>query len=295
MPGAGYNGSLPDEPLAESAPLMYEMALQHCLPDSESGESCHYYHAAWQFLRALGLVKKLGGQSQFVVEVLSQLAAAGSSSRVLIAAAADYSMAAHVIHAYRASELALTLVDRCKTPLVMTSWYGSRVGLPITLVQDDLLAYESAAPCDIVVTSSLLANFSGDERMELFRGFWQLLRPGGKLVFTNQIDREAGSVWAFDESSVVKLGAAARQAALNSAEKYGFDADVVEAVALEYGRRRRTYPTPSAAELLAALPGAGFTIDRFDVVDEGGRPGAQILGPSMDEARRDARVVAVRA
>ena len=286
--------SLPDEPLAESAPLTYQAAQELCLADAESGGSCRYYHGAWQFLRALGLIKKLGGQAPFIVNVLADLAADGGWPRVMVAGAADYSMAAHVYHAYEDSELQLTLVDRCKTPLAMNDWYSTRIGRPITLIHEDLLAYESAEPYDVAVTSSLLGNFSAEQQAGLFQGFARLLRPGGKLIFTNQVDNKPVPIWSFEDDAVRQLGRTARNLAVDSVERFGFDPDLVEEVALEYGRRRRIHPTPLRAELQQRLEDAGLKIERFDILQEGGAFGVQIAGPSMDEARYDARVVAVR-
>jgi hypothetical protein len=284
----------PDEPLRESAPLMYRFAMQRCAQSNNGWPRCDYYHGAWQFLRALGLVKKAGGHSTFLLGSLADAAATGQYPRVLIAGAADYSLAAHVYSAYRGFELDLTLVDRCPTPLEITRWYADRENAGLELVQCDLLAHRPGAAHDLIVTSSLLGNFAPDARPALFRALGAMLRPGGKLITTSQVDRDSGLFWSFSDDQAEALATRARARALETSEQYGFDPDVVESLAREYGLSRRIYRTPTAAELQEDLTSAGFYLERFDLVHEPGGSPDPVTGPSMDEARKDALVVASR-
>src|SRR5262249_59263179 len=56
-----------------------------------------------------------------------------------------------------------------------------------------LLAYESPAPFDVVLTNSFLGYFDADGRRRLVRVWHRLLRPGGKAVFTNRLRSGANS------------------------------------------------------------------------------------------------------
>ncbi len=78
-PADGLPGSslAPEEPLIESAPLMHEMALRLCTPDRLTGDSCFPYHAAWQYLRHLDLIKTLGGHASFFLDGFRALASEG--------------------------------------------------------------------------------------------------------------------------------------------------------------------------------------------------------------------------
>jgi hypothetical protein len=90
-----------DEPLFESAPLAHAAARTLCRSDGDAGTSCAWYHGAWQYFRALGIVTAPTVHARGLTEALRALARGGSHSRVLVSGAADYSLLAHVLHAYR--------------------------------------------------------------------------------------------------------------------------------------------------------------------------------------------------
>ena len=279
--------ALPKEPLQESAALMHEMALSLCEPD------CVYYHSAWQYLRALGLFSTLGGQAEFFVNALTSLAARGEWPRVLVAGTADYSMPAHVYHAYLnvGAQIKLTVLDRCRAPLSISSWYAERIGQPIEVVQQDLLRPDFQEKYDVIVTSSLLGSFDDAARIHLLGALATRLRTGGKLILANAVAAMPMPARGFDEAAAARLASRARLKASEEADALGFDPEIVEKLALEYARGRKTQGPPSADGLSGLVTGAGFEIDN---VDEVGNREVALKEPTVSRGGLAVRLVATK-
>ncbi len=282
--------SLPDEPLRASAALMHETALNLCEPE------CLYYHSAWQYLRALGIFSTLGNRAVFFVDALSSLALEGKRPRVLVAGSADYSMPAHVFHAYLNSgaSLDLTVLDRCQTPLSISRWYAERIGQPIELVQQDLLKPDFEHPYDVIVSSFLLGNFAAEDRGPLFSSLGQRLRTGGKLIVANAVRETPPEPSFFEEAAALEFSSRARLQAVEQADSFGFDPEVVATLALEYARQRRTPGAPSAEGLISLIKENGFEIARFDHVAGSVNPKVPLKGATIAQGSHSALIVATK-
>jgi hypothetical protein len=70
----------------------------------------------------MGLAPTSGGA--FFVDTIRGLAASGRRPDVRVSGCADYSVPAHVLHAYglAGAPVRLTALDRCETPLYLTRW-----------------------------------------------------------------------------------------------------------------------------------------------------------------------------
>jgi SAM-dependent methyltransferase len=113
---------------------------------------------------------------------------------VLVSGSADYSMPAHALWAYRAeaAPLQLVVVDRCETPLALSRWYAEPTkaaihGTTLSTQRADILDHEGAEPVDVIFTNSFLGSFAPEQRPRLAAAWRRLLRPGGRLVFTNRL------------------------------------------------------------------------------------------------------------
>jgi len=87
-----------DEPVLESAPLARRLAAEMCGRDPDTGESCAWNHGFWQYLRALELVTTPAHHADCFKRGFDQVDA--RAPRVLISAAADYSMLVQVLRAW---------------------------------------------------------------------------------------------------------------------------------------------------------------------------------------------------
>lgn len=287
-----------EEPLAESAPLSHRLALAHCRPLFAMGEACAWYHGFWQDLRLMGLAKTCGGQAEFLVETLLGLTRAAESSRVLISGSADYSMPALAISAYQSegAALQLTVVDRCETPLALSRWYAKRREAAIITRCRDILDDDAPEPVDVVFTNSFLGSFDPASRPRLMAAWRRLLRPGGKLVFTNRLRPHAGAeAIGFDAGQARGFAEAARREAERRRTTLGLDPDEAARRAQAYAERYRSYPVRSLDEIARLLGQGGFAVDLLDVATHPGREGtAAVSGPSTAERAEYARVIATR-
>jgi hypothetical protein len=187
------------EPLSVSAALARQWACESCVVDAQ-GHRCDGYHGLWQTLRLVGLGATLGGHADTYVQAMQDIARewnptiAPAPRRLLISGCADYSMLAHVLHAFaQQAPPHITVLDICPTPVRLNGWYAQRVGLDIELVCADLLQHQPDAPYDLVVTSSLLGFFSPDDRSRLFAAYARMMHPGASLVFSNRLRPEPES------------------------------------------------------------------------------------------------------
>jgi SAM-dependent methyltransferase len=298
----GHPGATPEEPLAESAPLARELAATHCRPLPSLAGGCAWYHGFWQDLRRLGIAKTSGGQGAFLVDTLRSLARAGESPRVLVSGSADYSMPAHALAAYRAegARLQLTVVDRCETPLALCRWYASREeaarhGAALSTYRADILAHVGPEPVDVVFTNSFLGSFAPADRPRLAAAWHRLLRPGGRLAFTNRLRPGAGTgPLGFEAEQARGFVEAARREAAARRDALGLDPEETAQRAQAYAERYRSHPVRSADEIAELLDRGGFSVDRLEVTTNPGRPGGAVSGPSTAERADYARVLATR-
>jgi SAM-dependent methyltransferase len=282
--------------LVESAPLAHRTAGELCAIDPATGDSCAWYHGFWQYLRAMRLTPTLGDQGDFLMETLGPLARSGDHARVFVSGCADYSLPAHVLHAYERERapLTLTVVDRCETPLFLTRWYAERRGGRVATTRRDLLEYVGPASVDVIVANSFLGYFDPDGRARLYAAWARLLRPGGILVCSNRLRlaAEPGLV-GFTPTQADAFVAAARAEAERWVSVFGFDLEEVTAWARAYAERFRSHPVRSADELATDLQAAGFDLGPFGVAtvpgDTGGGP---LAAPSVSGAAVQLRVVA---
>lgn len=278
------------EPLADSAPLAWRWAAQHCVADTR-GDSCASYHGLWQYLRLMQLGPALGGHAMEYLRAMTELALvwenhrSGAARRLLISGCADYSMLAHVLHAFSCtpSPPAITVLDICPTPLKLNAWYAQKLGQPIETVCSDLLGHRPLDGYDLIVTSSFLGYFSPDARPRLFATYAAMLRPGGRLVFSNRLRPETESIQtAFSEQQArrfadkVALSCHALPALATLPE------DAARQMALAYAGSRRPYPVNSADTIRRLATDAGLRwIEGHHVASAPLQPG--LSGPTLGD------------
>ena len=175
--------------LAESVPLARQWAKEMCWCAPGSGESCAWYHGAWQTLRLLGIVTTLAQQSDLYIDALRPLIAGGGYKRVFLSGSADYGLLSVVLEAFsqEAATPEITVVDRCKTPLELCRWYAERCGYTIETAQSDLQSFRAAAPYDLICAHSLLSCVPLEHHADVVATWHSLLRPGGILMMANNL------------------------------------------------------------------------------------------------------------
>jgi SAM-dependent methyltransferase len=253
----------------------------------------------WQYLRALGFVKNAGGHRVFLRDTLASLALSENTQRVLISGSADDAMTLIVLEAFRGARVPpeVTVVDRCETPLALSRWSGAKAGVSVGTRRIDILEFAPESSYDIITTTSFLSYFEPAVRPRLFARWASLLRPGGKLLFTNRLRPTvaADAQCGFTPDEAQAFSAAVRCQAELHRNVLGLDPEVLEGLVRNYAARIRTFPVRSVDEVLALLDEAGFVADRIDTAElSGTSAGAAIAGPTAAGRAEFVRVVATR-
>jgi hypothetical protein len=255
------------EPLEASAPIAWALAPDLCGGDPGDVDCCRWYHQAWQYLRLVGVMASIRADTTFLLDTFGTLAPTGDCRRVLISGAADYGMLAHLACAYASRPLEVSVLDRCRTPLMLNRWYAGRIGLVIDTRQEDLFEETDDAPYDLACTHNLLGHFSPGQREALVHRWQRSLRPGGLFVTTQRV--EPFGVPESMEDAGARARTLARRVEIAAARRRleGPDAAALSRAAYEGWRRRPVrHPIRSMTEIANLFTTGGFDIL---VADEG--------------------------
>jgi SAM-dependent methyltransferase len=205
-------------------------------------------------------------------------------------------MPSHALWAYQQERVSqeLTVMDVCETPLFLTRWYAERQGVSVATACSDVLEYEPDMTFDVAMTNSFLGSFAPDRRPALFASWARVLRPGGKLLFTNRIRPDAEGISRFGPEEIEAFCQTVERGATNLPPQLGADIDWIASSARTYAERYFSYPVTSTEEIVQLLEAAGFYVDRLQVAHHGGRPGGPVSGPTTNQSADYARVLATR-
>jgi SAM-dependent methyltransferase len=259
---AGYLTN-PDEPLAESAPVVWALAPRLCAGDPAALDSCLWYHRIWQYLRLLGLITSIRTNTDFLLATLQRFAP--THPRVLISGSADYGMLAHLRDAYGTQPLEVTMLDRCATSVAINQWYAQRYGMTLAAVSGDALAVETERPFDLVCTHNFVGRFDDEARHQLVNRWHAVLRPGGVVVTTQRVrPGDHARMASYTEAEARAL--ADRVVAAASVHEGALGATVAELAeaAYQYARRKGSYVIESPAQITGPFERAGFDVSLAD-------------------------------
>lgn len=178
------------EPLSFSADYCYDIAEKECTKDYVDSESCTWYHSIWQYLRLLNMVSSPEWHSDFYIYNIRKMLSRKISPRILISGTADYSMLAYIIYCceitYNVADI--FVIDLCKTPLTLCSWYAKRKNINITIINDDILKHSfDGIKFDLICTDAFLTRFSETTAYNIISVWRGLLVPNGYIVTTVRV------------------------------------------------------------------------------------------------------------
>lgn len=237
----------------------------------------------------MNLGKTLGGHAMEYLQAMTRLSRqwgrqiGKAPRRILISGCADYSMLAHVLHAFgrAGSQTRITALDCCPTPLKLNNWYAQKAGTSVELMCSDILRYQPADAYDLIVTSGFLGYFDPGTRPRLFNVYSEMLRPGGQLVFSNRLRpaSEAIAVGFSNEQAEAFADKVAQlshhlpaPAALPTADAHN--------MAYAYAVNLRSFPVNSAETIQGLAASAGLRwMSASQVL--GGAPQPGVSGPTL--------------
>jgi SAM-dependent methyltransferase len=184
MPANGSTGRTAAHRWRLTLPGAAATARRYC------GPHCFGYHATWRLFRHTGLKGNPRWHTGFYTRALDgHRLPTDRPVRILICAASDETMLAVLARLLHPRRLDVTLVDACRTPLLLAAAYAERHHLTLTTMQahaPDLPTFD--APFDLAVTDGLLSLLSrpGDSDA-LLHHLAAVLRPDGLLLYTTRI------------------------------------------------------------------------------------------------------------
>ncbi len=167
-----------DEGLLAAAPRAFELAHELCV-------DCQRYHALRPYLRLSG--EQRGVDTDWdVMEPLLAAEIAGGRRRVLIVGSGDTGITNLVLSAARGTPVAVTVIDRCATPLVLIHEMAARHGLRVRTLQKDLRQIGMPGAFDLVVGHHVIPFLPPAGRLALLEGAREALAPNGRLVMATR-------------------------------------------------------------------------------------------------------------
>lgn len=162
-----------DERQRENAAHAFDLALRLCV-------DCQQYHALRPYLR---LTKETAGVRSDFAAMEARLATliAEGRRRVLVVGAGDFGIASLALSAARGTPIALTVIDRCATPLVVIQELSAQHGFRVRTLQADLTDFHLPGAFDLVVGHHVLPFIQADKRPAMLRCVARCLAPGGRF------------------------------------------------------------------------------------------------------------------
>lgn len=264
---------------ALSARLALEEANKSCPHSvggahSLGGRDCSWFHGAWQYLMLLGMSASPERNLPFYTQELRRAASNPDRRRLLISGCSDQTMLAIVLAAIAGLENtpAITVIDRCDTPLASCRWFAEQVDFPIATQKCDLVTYQPDNPFDIICTDGLLSNLEPNGRAAAVAAWHRLLNPGlGVLITTNnirQVGMNAGTLPSPETIATLCDRAVERKAA--APYDIPLTDEALYDLAYNYFSRPKSIPIGTAAEFETFFRAAQFQIEALTCTEIGG-------------------------
>lgn len=255
-----------DEPLELSAPLAWQLAPRLCHKDAETGQSCAWNHRLWQCLRVMGLGGSPEINAEFYRHAFTAVKGAAGPPRILISGAADYSMLAHALAAFKERDIEpdVTVVDICETPLALNRWYAERISCRIATHCCDIAEFRAADGFDAICTHSFFGQIPAGRRPQLLTAWCRLLRPGGLAISVDRVRAVcSGAPIGFSPSQAQLFCSTVRGQAQNIAAALAIEPRELVQAAEIYAATQALHPVRSHEEMRNLFEYAGFGIEQL--------------------------------
>ena len=285
------------EPVAESAPLARREAARLCRADGPDRQGCAWYHGIWQYLRLLGVAAAPSRNAGFFLDTLEALARDGEFQRVLISGTADYSMLAYALQAYRngGATPRITVVDQCETPLFLCRWYAERLSQTIEIHTGNMLDFTPDDAFDVVCCHSFLSRIPPTQRAGLIAAWKRALRPGGKVVTNTRLNPSwSEQASGFTPEQIAAFRDQVYEEAVKQSDTLHIDPEEIAEDARRYAERSKTFSIRTQEEVIGLFEEGGFTLERFDLTETGGKLSTGKSGPGTAQKATYAEIVALR-
>jgi SAM-dependent methyltransferase len=166
-------------------------------------DTCENFHTLWPYHR---LAQAAGGDvaATLVCSTLQRLLSQ-PGRRILIGGSADSGLLAVVANA-ASPGTAITVLDKCKTPLELCRRFAERWSLPIDVLHLDLADLEATGAYDVVFVHMLLQFIPRDRHRGVLSRIRRSLRADGRLVLVFRTSPRLTETLAAEYQSDYPLG-----------------------------------------------------------------------------------------
>lgn len=187
-----YSQDFLQEPLMQSADMLYEVSSLCCTHNHVDKESCEWYHSIWQYLRLLDMVSTPSWHHDFYVSHLLENIEDGGTASAFISGTADYSILAYLLYVVkkRRIDADITVIDLCETPLFACRWYANKAEQKITTLRQSIFDIDEHKKYDLVCADAFLTRFKKDDLRSVLKKWYILLNDNGIVVTTVRIHDE---------------------------------------------------------------------------------------------------------
>jgi hypothetical protein len=177
------------EDLSHNAERFSALGPQFCsgCADYHIRSALHRYAGSLKFFDRPELIRLIGGiiadraaRSPGVIEIVI----AGSADTAILAAAAH---AAAMLGAETLQKCRFTVLDRCRTPLLICEEFAAKHGLSFSARRCDLMSAAKPCAADMIIIHSVLRFIPHAEQPALLRRLGSWLAAQGRLVLSNRI------------------------------------------------------------------------------------------------------------
>lgn len=246
-----------------------ELANSFCTTTFSGDASCQWYHSAWPVLRLINAVSTPYWHLDFYDFAFRTLCRElhDTAPKILVAGAADFSMAAVIHETAPSTNIELTVLDQCGTALTYSEYWAQTHRVPLTTQRKCVLSIDStdSERFDIAASDALLTRFPRSDRDTVLSAIRSRLRPGGVFVTTVRDHSRIASPLNGDEHLIDQQGLTPR--GQNELAKHGFDASTLDAftdMARQYCHRMHSFTFSGLDEVSNLAKHSGFHMEHVE-------------------------------
>lgn len=166
-----------DEDLLASAQYEFRLSREHC-------GACADYHAVYSYGRLAGLKGGIGKDEAILAPLLAGRSGAGT--RLLIAGSADAGLLAFTARATMAQNPAITVADRCETPLAVCRRFAQSKNIRLRTDRIDFNRAAVSEPHDLAFAHNVLVFVPESLQIKFLRNIGRSLTDGGTLILVSR-------------------------------------------------------------------------------------------------------------
>lgn len=254
----------------------WQLSGEHC------NDNCRAYHKVRPLLRYLGLSAEPVDQADFFNTSLSD--AIGNGARdILVCGTSDTAMPELVLAIANALSVPVQihLLDICQTPGQLARQWIEPEPSSLRTETSDILDWAPAFQFDVIVTHSLLGQFSPESRPALFAKWYQVLRPGGRVITVNRI-KASGEVRSYDNATAEALANAVVKKYKDGKTNARIAPRELYDAVMDYCENRASFAVSSTKKIMELCAGADLEILTLDT-QTGKSRSAGLSGPALPD------------